>query len=70
MNYLCDMTTELPANILDLVCCLEENCSDDEFIVSVILDVLSSQKKISKLIAFLQTGERSEESILHRLREL
>lgn len=64
------MTTELPAYILDLVCCLEENSANDEFIVNVVLRVMSNRRKVHQLINYLQTGSRSESSILQTLQEL
>lgn len=64
------MTTELPAYINDLVCCLEENSTDDEFIVNVVLGVMANRRKVHQLINYLQTGFRSETSILQTLQEL
>ena len=60
MEYLCPMMVALPKHIQDLVCTLEENSSgkmDDDFIISLCLQLLDSPSLSYRLISLLERGD-------------
>jgi len=50
---------ELPNHISDLVCCLEEQNADDDFIIRWCLDLIDRPRETMKVISYLDSGQRT-----------
>lgn len=51
--------TQLPRNMVDLVCCLQENALDDDSIIDICMRLYGQTERIDRLILFLSLGYRT-----------
>lgn len=56
--------TNLPRNIVDLVCCLQENSLDDNSIIDICLRMYGHKERTERMILFLSIGNRTAGEIV------